>query len=105
MDNRIQKIADYYGYENQREQFIEECSEAILAAQKCKRYGTKEHFESFEGEVADVLIMALQMQYILGEDHIYEIINEKLTRQMRRIEDIEGDEIWVKLRMMKNKEL
>lgn len=90
MDNRLKYIADYYGYTNQREQFIEEMAEAILAAQKCKRYGTKDNFEDFESEVADVLIMAMQMQYILGEDTVNKIINNKLERQMQRIEDIEG---------------
>jgi hypothetical protein len=36
-DTRIITIAHHYGYNAQREQFEEECAEAILAAQKCKR--------------------------------------------------------------------
>lgn len=98
MDNRLKLIADYYGYESQREQLIEECAEIVLAVQKCKRYGTKEHLESFEGEVADVLIMAMQMKYMLGDTKINQVIDEKLTRQMHRIEDIEGFDIWERLR-------
>ena len=34
-DERIELIAYHYGYDAQREQFEEECAEAILAAQKC----------------------------------------------------------------------
>lgn len=34
MDERIKKIADYYGYESQREQFIEECAEMNKKVQR-----------------------------------------------------------------------
>ena len=86
MDNRIKQIAEHYGYEVQREQFIEECSEAILAAQKCKRYGGKEQLEAYEGEIADVLIMALEKAHLIGIDRINQIVDMKLNRQMQRIE-------------------
>lgn len=87
MDERIKKIADYYGPVQQKEQLIEECSELILAAQKCKRYGTKETFKDFCGELADVYIMVSQLMYLISPDVIGEIINKKLDRQIERIKD------------------
>lgn len=84
-DKRLKKIAVHYGYDAQREQFIEECAEAILAAQKCKRHGSKDNFEALCGEVADVLIMAQQIRLIMGAKVIDEIIDKKLNRQLGRI--------------------
>ena len=86
-DPRIIRIAEHYGYEAQREQFEEECAEAILAAQKCKRYGSKGSFKELCGEVADVLIMAQQMRLLMGAKVIDEIIDKKLNRQLGRIEN------------------
>lgn len=92
MDERIKRIADYYGYESQREQFIEECAEVIQASQKCKRTDIqnaqqyRERFNNFQEEVADVLIMALQMRVLLGEREIDSLIDYKLDRQIQRIE-------------------
>jgi hypothetical protein len=88
-DPRIIRIAEHYGYEAQREQFEEECAEAILAAQKCKRYGSKGSFEALCGEVADVLIMAQQMRCLISPERIDSIIDEKLNRQLGRIENEE----------------
>lgn len=82
----LKNIAEHYGYEPQREQFVEECSEAILAVQKCKR-GKSGAFENFKEEVADVLIMAEQMRYFIGKDTVDKIINAKLTRQLQRIKE------------------
>lgn len=86
-DKRIKQIAEYYGYEPQREQFEEECAEAILASQKCKRYGTKDRFVSLCEEVADVLIMAWEMRLLMSPRLIDEFIEKKLDRQIKRIED------------------
>lgn len=88
-DPRIIRIAEHYGYEAQREQFEEECAEAILAAQKCKRHGSKDNFEALCGEVADVLIMAQQMRLLMSTTLIDRIVNEKLERQLGRIENEE----------------
>ena len=93
MDERIKKIANYYGYESQREQFIEECAEMIQASQKCKRTDIqnaqqyRERFDNFQEEVADVLIMAQQLRYLLGARDIDDIIDKKLDRQIQRIKD------------------
>ena len=84
-DSRLERIAYHYGYDAQREQFIEECAEAILAAQKCKRHGSKDNFEALCSEVADVLIMAQQMRLLMSTTLIDRIVNEKLNRQLGRI--------------------
>ena len=86
----LKNIAEHYGYELQREQFVEECSEAILAVQKCKR-GKSGAFENFKEEVADVLIMAEQMRYFIGKDTVDKIINAKLNRQLQRIKEEENN--------------
>ena len=87
MDERIKIIAEHYGYTAQREQFVEECAEATLAVQKCKRYGTMQAFNELCGEVADVLIMAQQMRVLMSPSLIDAIIESKLERQMERIND------------------
>ena len=85
-DNRIKEIAYHYGYESQREQLIEECAEAILAAQKCKRHGSHGNFVNLCEEVADVLIMAQQMRILMSTSLIDSFIGKKLNRQLGRIE-------------------
>ena len=85
-DPRIIRIAEHYGYEAQREQLIEECAEAILAAQKCKRHGSHGNFVNLCEEVADVLIMAQQMRILMSTSLIDSFIDKKLNRQLGRIE-------------------
>ncbi len=84
-DKRITEIAQHYGALAQREQFIEECSEAILAAQKSKRTPNPKTISDLQGEVADVLIMALQMRYLFGAEAIDRQVEQKLARQLERM--------------------
>lgn len=90
---KLRAIMEHYGYEAQREQFVEECAEAILAVQKCKRIhdnqGAREAYKNLKEEVADVLIMAAQMYHFLGADEIDRIIAKKLDRQIERIKEEE----------------
>lgn len=84
-------IVRNYTFGHQREIFVEECAEAIQAAQKCKRANSPEDYEKAiehcREEVADVLIMAEQMRYFLGEEKVDEIIKAKLERQIERIKE------------------
>ena len=89
IDSRYEFIARHYGYEAQREQLVEECSEAILAVQKLKRHGSKENFEALEEEVADVLIMATQMRLLMSTSTIDRIVKQKLQWQIQRIKEEE----------------
>lgn len=84
-DKRIIEIAKHYGVLIQREQFVEECSEAILAAQKSKRTPNLKTISDLQGEVADVLIMALQMRYLFGAEAVDRQVELKLARQLERM--------------------
>lgn len=86
-DKRITEIAKHYGALIQREQFVEECSEAILAAQKSKRTPNLKTISDLQGEVADVLIMALQMRYLFGAEAVDRQVEQKLARQIQRIRE------------------
>ena len=88
-DKRIIEIAKHYGALLQREQFVEECSEAILAAQKSKRTPNPKTISDLQGEVADVLIMALQMRYLFGAEAVDRFVELKLARQIERIKEEE----------------
>lgn len=90
-DKRYREIAYHYGYEAQREQLIEECAEAILAAQKCKRHGSHGNFVNLCEEVADVLIMAQQMRILMSTSLIDSFIDKKLNRQLGRIENEDSE--------------
>lgn len=79
-------IAHHYGFEAQREQLIEELAECILAAQKCKR-NKPEAFKNFLEELADSYIMVIQMIHLSGCEEVEKIVNEKIERQLRRIDN------------------
>lgn len=83
---KLKAVMKHYGYENQREVFVEECAELIQAVQKCKRNNT-DISENLKEEIADVMIMCLQMREFVGKGSIDDIIVEKLQRQLERIEE------------------
>ena len=85
-DERIKTIADHYGIENQMRQLAEECSELAVEASHSARIGTTVKIIE---EMADVLIMMEQVIYLAGIDRkdIYECIQYKLDRQMKRIKE------------------
>ncbi|MBQ5317475.1 MAG: hypothetical protein J6K17_00075 [Oscillospiraceae bacterium] len=84
-------IVSNYTFGQQREIFVEKCAEAIQAAQKLKRANGTADYEKaishLREEVADVLIMAEQMRYFLGEEKVDGIIKSKLERQIERIKE------------------
>jgi NTP pyrophosphatase (non-canonical NTP hydrolase) len=95
----IKKIADTYGYDVQSRQLIEEMAELMVAVNKYHRalelYDIE--YESafldirkddIAEEIADVTIMFEQIKYLLqiSNEEIDEIIEQKLNRQLERIE-------------------
>ena len=84
MDEEINKIADHYGFTNQADMLCEEAAEYITARNKIKR-GIFEAAHNFKEELADVLIVALQLRHMLGEKNIDNIIEQKIQRQLERI--------------------
>jgi len=89
-DKRLIQIADHYGFTNQADMLCEEAAEFITARNKIKR-GIFESAHNFREELADVLIVALQLRYMLGEKNIDNIIEQKIQRQLERIRSEESE--------------
>lgn len=83
-DLRIEQIAAHYGFTSQADMLCEEAAEFMVALSKLRR-GKADAYENIKEEVADVLIMARQLRYLLGYEEIDRTISEKLNRQMQRI--------------------
>lgn len=81
------KIISYYGHEPQKMMLLEEMAE--LQKEICKDMRGMPNPEAIIAEVADVLIMLeqIQMMYHISETELHAVTNEKLHRQLRRIED------------------
>lgn len=86
MDSRIKAIADHYGFTSQADMLIEEAAEFTIAVNKLRR-GDPNAYENIKEEIADVIVVAKQLRYILGAEEIDKIISSKLDRQIRRIAD------------------
>ena len=98
----IRKIADYYGFDEQSRQLAEECAELIVAVNKAYRLQKinicpffdevamerKNAFNDVIEEIADVTIMLEQIKCLLqiSDTDINKIIEQKLNRQLERIE-------------------
>lgn len=88
-EDRIRKIADYYGLYAQLDMLQEECAELIQAVSKYKRKRVTNIFE----EMADVFIMLDQIIYLLNKEvasvDVEELIalwmEKKIRRQLERI--------------------
>ena len=110
-EDKIKKIARHYGDEAQSRQCIEEMAELTQAINKywrkdleCGKYpynpydgympdDSKEYKNILE-EIADVQIMLQQMKFFLDPlniEHIDEIVELKIDRQLRRMEEENAD--------------
>lgn len=85
-EEKVKKIADYYGLKNQLKQLAEECSELSVEALHYtrERGGT----ERISEEIVDVLIMINQIIYLLKNDteKLEKYADFKLDRQLGRIQ-------------------
>ena len=85
-EEKVKKIADYYGWNSQLRQLAEECSELSVEALHYtrERGGT----ERISEEIVDVLIMIQQIIYLLKNDveKLEKYADFKLDRQLSRIE-------------------
>ena len=94
-EQKIQYIADHYGYEPQSRQLIEEMAELTVALNKAwrKTFDTVDKIPNMDDEeriveeIADVEIMLSQIKYLLGveERELSRIVESKLYRQIERI--------------------
>lgn len=85
MDNRIKYIANHYSFTSQADMLIEESAEFTQAVCKLRR-GNQSEYNHIKEELADVLVCAEQLKYLLGADEIESIMSAKLDRQLQRIE-------------------
>lgn len=84
--SQLKQIADHYGFTSQANMLTEEAAEFTVALNKLRR-GNTDYYEQIKEEVADVLVIALQLRELLGSEKIDEIIHEKVDRQLRRIQE------------------
>ncbi|MDY2734516.1 hypothetical protein [Intestinibacter sp.] len=91
--DKAHRIADHYGEVAQVDMLIEEMSELTKALLKNRRarHGqtdtpVRATVNAIEEEVADVLIMLNQIIYLGDFEDLEDIIEEKLDRQLERIE-------------------
>lgn len=83
------KIIAHYGSEHQLVKLCEECAELTQQAAKCYDKGIP-YSEDLIEEIADVKIMLMQFEINMiqpDRDLLDTIINEKLDRQLKRIEE------------------
>lgn len=78
-------LADHYGFTSQANMLCEEAAEFTVALNKLRR-GNNEAYKNVKEELADVLVVALQLRLLLGPEEIDRIAEEKLKRQLHRIE-------------------
>lgn len=105
-DNRIEEnrfqssvrlLAEHYGMLSQLDQTVEECAELIQAINKLKRAvksnnnldAIQRAEENIAEEICDVFLTTMQIQYLLNIEskEIENIVEKKIKRQLKRIED------------------
>lgn len=92
IDENLKKIADHYGLDSQLSILQEECAELVQAVSKYKRGDCLPFIENNEAiieEMADVMIMMFQIQYLMKipGSFIENQIEKKVDRQLKRIEE------------------
>lgn len=86
------EIADHYGEKHQMLKAVEEMAELIQVIAKTI-HGDTLHEWDYPGELADVLIMTAQLQYMYDKSDgafdgsVERFIDAKLNRQLKRMED------------------
>jgi NTP pyrophosphatase (non-canonical NTP hydrolase) len=74
-----------WGIQTQYDIAVEECAELIQVICKIRR-GKDAKYELIE-EIADVYIMARQMALIVGQENVYDVIDRKMERLKKRIQE------------------
>lgn len=109
MKDKIERIANHYGFTKQSGQLIEECAEIIQAVRKYNRFdeglitgddiltSTNDSnmlIQNIVEEIADVEIMLDQIKHLLhvNPEAVEAIKLKKVNRQLERIEQEECNE-------------
>lgn len=79
------EFLDCWGYDAQALMLIEEMSE--LTKEICKRNRKREDYkeEDMIEEIADVLNMVEQLEYVFGEDKVEAVREQKIQRTLKRL--------------------
>lgn len=85
-EEKVKRIADYYGWDSQLRQLAEECCE--LSVESLHYIRERGATERLSEEIVDVLIMIQQIIYLLRNDteKLEKYADFKLYRQLSRIE-------------------
>ena len=85
----VERVAKHYGFKPQLDMMMEECGEMIVAINhyKRQRVSTERLIEEF----ADIWIVLKQMGVFLDEDSIAKVIDYKLMRVERVINELKNN--------------
>lgn len=84
MDERIKKIAEYYGYSAQADALLEQRAEFMVALNRFRK-GKTSSYKEIKEKAAEVLCIALQLQHLLGEEEIERLMSISLDTQIQEI--------------------
>ena len=88
--DKCKSILEFYGANNQRMLFAEECSRSIEAILKLNRVGNQSTHDTFIDCLSSLSILLEQMKLSLSQDDLNSfamIVSNKLDRQIEFIED------------------
>ena len=101
--SQLKQIADHYGFTSQANMLTEEAAEFTVALNKLRR-GNTDYYEQIKEEVADVIVIALQLRVLLGAEEIDRIMDTKIERQLGRIREEASNDIMSVNELIKNEE-
>lgn len=92
--NELGQFISHWGEEAQKDMAVEEMSELIKEICKEKRAKAKgeDNTKNLIEETADVLLMALEMAEMLNYNKVMQVVNQKMTRTMKRLADSKARE-------------
>lgn len=98
MKDNLLKIINNYGVRNQLKYIHSEyfeLDEAIMNYEHSRSFKDRFLVENIAEEIADIMVMLKQFQYKfnISDEEILNIMNSKIDRQLKRIEDEENDSI------------
>lgn len=91
IDERVAKIANHYGFDNQCNKLIEEMAELMVAIKHMSKKDGRcvDYYINFVEELGDVKILVSQLEYMLRKEgrgwQLDKSINFKLDRELKRI--------------------
>ena len=87
---KLKFIADNYGLESRLEKTKEELEELRVAIEDCQHYGlTNKTKLAIVDEIADVLILCRELEFLIGNKLVGDRVQFKLDRQIKRINNNE----------------